>query len=67
MRAACAQILSEIEDTHLDGDDGADGSRTIEVRGPPNANIAPAGPYLLFLVNGKTYSAGKWVMVAQRA
>jgi hypothetical protein len=32
---------------------GATGPTTLQAAGPANANLAPPGPYLLFLVNGK--------------
>jgi hypothetical protein len=31
----------------------ATGSTTLSVMGPKNANVAPPGPYMLFLVNAK--------------
>ncbi|GFR50256.1 hypothetical protein Agub_g12442 [Astrephomene gubernaculifera] len=42
-----------------------DGSKTVTVRGPPNLNVAPAGPYMLFLVVGDTYGPGQWVYVTR--
>lgn len=32
---------------------------------PPNANIAPPQMYMLFLLNGYTYSSAQWVRVAE--
>ncbi|KAG1658174.1 hypothetical protein FOA52_006935 [Chlamydomonas sp. UWO 241] len=43
--------------------DGESGVRSITVRGPPNANIAPPGMYMLFLLNGDVYGPAKWIKV----
>eukprot|EP00798_Chlamydomonas_sp_ICE-L_P022033 gene22033-29096_t len=33
----------------------------LTLKAPPNANIAPAQQYMLFLLNGETYSRAVWV------
>jgi WD40 repeat protein len=43
---------------------GATSSTTVGAVAPPNANLAPPGPYMLFLINGSgTPSVAKMVMV----
>ena len=43
---------------------GAPGAGSITVAGPPSANLAPPGWYLLFILNAsKIPSAGRWVRV----
>jgi hypothetical protein len=37
------------------------GTGTLTATLPPNANIAPPQMYLIFLLNGKTYSRSRWV------
>lgn len=40
------------------------GAGTIDVESPPNANLAPPGWYLLFLLNGsRVPSEGRWIRV----
>jgi len=41
----------------------ADSGKSVSVQGPPNANIAPPGLYMLFLLNGDVYGQAKWVKV----
>jgi hypothetical protein len=36
-------------------------TKTVTVKTPPNANIAPPQHYMLFLNNEKTYSHARWV------
>ena len=43
--------------------DSVSGTRTVSVRGPPNAAIAPPGMYMLFLLNGDIYGPAKWIKV----
>ncbi len=50
-------------DADSNHDAGEQGGHTVTVRGPPNVNIAPQGPYMLFLVSGNTYGPGQWVYV----
>jgi galactose oxidase-like protein/Big-like domain-containing protein len=43
---------------------GATSSTTVSAMAPPNANLAPPGPYMLFLINGSgAPSVAKMVMV----
>jgi hypothetical protein len=35
--------------------------RTLKVRAPPDSSVAPPQLYMLFLLNGKTHSSGKWL------
>ncbi|EFJ44399.1 glyoxal or galactose oxidase [Volvox carteri f. nagariensis] len=51
-------ILAQDKDT--DHEVSTPGARTVTVRGPPNANVAPQGPYMLFLLHNTTYGPGKW-------
>ncbi len=37
--------------------------KAVTVRGPPNANIAPPGMYMIFLLHGDVYGTAKWVTV----
>ena len=40
------------------------GAGTIDVESPPNANLAPPGWYLLFLLDGsRVPSEGRWIRV----
>ena len=34
------------------------------LEGPPDLNIAPPGYYMLFLLNGDSYSTAQWVHLA---
>jgi hypothetical protein len=38
-----------------------DAHKTLTVRTPPVAALAPPQSYMLFLLNGKTYSRANWV------
>ncbi|KXZ52550.1 hypothetical protein GPECTOR_9g594 [Gonium pectorale] len=51
-------ILGTDTDGHLIPIEGV---KTVTVRGPPNTNVAPAGPYMLFLLYGKTYGPAEWI------
>lgn len=35
----------------------------LTLEGPPNRNIALPGQYMLFLLNGRSYSSALWVQV----
>lgn len=37
--------------------------KTVMLQGPPDANVAPPGKYMLFLLHGNTYSQAKWVTI----
>ncbi|GIL87067.1 hypothetical protein Vretimale_14230 [Volvox reticuliferus] len=60
-RMLVLQIIAEDKDTNHEA--SVPGSRTVTVRGPLNVNVAPQGPYMLFLVYEKTYGPGKWLSV----
>jgi hypothetical protein len=40
---------------------GDDATKTLTVRTPPVAALAPPQAYMLSLLNGKTYSRARWV------
>ncbi|PNH01153.1 hypothetical protein TSOC_012972 [Tetrabaena socialis] len=52
-------------DTDANHRAGAEGVKGVTVRGPPDANVAPPGAYMLFLLHGRTYGPGQWVMVRE--
>ena len=35
----------------------------LKMQAPPNANLAPAQMYMLFLLNGNAYSSAAWVQL----
>ena len=56
------QILdSDNDNNHV----GVDGDRSVTVRGPPNANVAPPGPYMIFLLSGRTWGPAQWINVVR--
>ena len=38
-------------------------SKILNIQAPPSANHAPPQMYMLFILNGRTYSHAKWVML----
>ncbi|KAG2485822.1 hypothetical protein HYH03_015532 [Edaphochlamys debaryana] len=63
------QRVVELEILAYDTDNNhraaSQGQHTVTVRAPPSAAVAPAGPYMLYLVAGTTYGPGVWVKVAR--
>jgi hypothetical protein len=41
-----------------------DGAKSLTIRSPNMRGVAPPQSYLLFLLNGKTYSRARWVRLA---
>ncbi|PNW71509.1 hypothetical protein CHLRE_16g657250v5 [Chlamydomonas reinhardtii] len=62
------QRIVELEILDSDNDNnhvGVDGDRSVTVRGPPNANVAPPGPYMIFLLSGRTWGPAQWINVVR--
>ncbi|GIL58080.1 hypothetical protein Vafri_13205 [Volvox africanus] len=58
--AAGSGVAAAASDTDSFNDEAAPGG-VLTVGGPPNANIAPPGMYMLFLLSGEIYSSAVWV------
>ncbi len=57
------QRVVRLEVLDLDVDTNHAAGSTVTVRGPPSANVAPPGMYMLFLLHGDVYGPAEWVTV----